>query len=96
MNSVGWYSYIREGPHIFFLNRALLRLNLALSDSGSLNRLYHGLGEDTDIKYVCAWPSVYHSCSFIAGRDICLFLKNAAMFCFIVLFAFLMYTFLQK
>ena len=30
MNSVGWYSYIREGPQIFFLNRVLLRLTPAL------------------------------------------------------------------
>jgi len=33
LHSVGRYSYVREGPPHFFLNRALLRLNPALSES---------------------------------------------------------------
>jgi len=52
VNSVGRYSYIREGPHIF-LNRALLTLNPALP-GWTINRLL--------VKYVDTrwWHTVGH------------------------------------
>jgi len=53
VNSVGRYSYIREGPPHFLLNRALLRLNPALPLMSTLYIKYSQLRAHTSSRLKC-------------------------------------------